>query len=210
MATQVMWTRTKLSIGTLCACVLLGAPSTACCDDAANLPAEIRQVQRSLGGPVADQFQQLRATAQADDGSRPEPSNPAGRGAMASPGSRPTPLPGAWGNWTTSADAWAVASSAPSPDRRTAGQAAALRDAAVQLDASANRLESLELYGQADAMRNLAQRLRLQARTMLGAPRGPGEDPRIQAPSLAPRVPPSSTQPAQPVPTLEPTPANAN
>jgi hypothetical protein len=43
----------------------------------------------------------------------------------------------------------------------------ALREAAAQLDMSANRLEALELYRQADALRAEAQRLRLDARGML-------------------------------------------
>ncbi len=41
----------------------------------------------------------------------------------------------------------------------------ALRDGAAKLDEIANRLEQLELYAQADAIRGQAQRLRLDART---------------------------------------------
>lgn len=41
----------------------------------------------------------------------------------------------------------------------------ALRDGAAKLDEIANRLEQLELYAQADAIREQAQRLRLDART---------------------------------------------
>lgn len=43
----------------------------------------------------------------------------------------------------------------------------ALRESASQLDAAANRLETLDLYRQADALRAQAQRLRLDARGML-------------------------------------------
>jgi len=43
----------------------------------------------------------------------------------------------------------------------------ALRDAAWQLETAANRLERLELYRQADALREQAQRLRLDARGMI-------------------------------------------
>lgn len=48
----------------------------------------------------------------------------------------------------------------------------ALREAAAQLDGSANRLESLELYAQADALRQLAQQLRIDARTSSGTLQG--------------------------------------
>jgi hypothetical protein len=44
----------------------------------------------------------------------------------------------------------------------------ALRDAAAQLDAAANRLEQLELFTQADDLRWQAQRLRVDAREMSG------------------------------------------
>jgi hypothetical protein len=45
----------------------------------------------------------------------------------------------------------------------------ALRMAATQLDDIANRLERMELYARADALREEAQRLRLDARGMVGA-----------------------------------------
>lgn len=53
----------------------------------------------------------------------------------------------------------------------------ALRDAATQLDMSANRLESLELYAQADALRELAQRMRVDARNSSGAIQGEPSSP---------------------------------
>jgi hypothetical protein len=49
----------------------------------------------------------------------------------------------------------------------------ALREAAAQLDTTANRLERLELYRQADALREQAHRLRLDARGMMGAAAAP-------------------------------------
>jgi hypothetical protein len=55
----------------------------------------------------------------------------------------------------------------------------ALRDAAAQLDSTANRLEQLELFAQADGLRQQAQHLRLDARRMSG-PVAPAE------PSLQP------------------------
>ena len=45
----------------------------------------------------------------------------------------------------------------------------ALREAAALLDTTANRLEQLELYSQADGLRQQAQQLRIDARGMTGA-----------------------------------------
>lgn len=55
----------------------------------------------------------------------------------------------------------------------------ALRDAAAQLDTTANRLEQLELFAQADGLRQQAQHLRLDARRMSGpvAPMEPSLQP---------------------------------
>jgi hypothetical protein len=55
----------------------------------------------------------------------------------------------------------------------------ALRDAAAQLDTTANRLEQLELFTQADGLRQQAQHLRLDARRMSGpvAPTEPSLQP---------------------------------
>lgn len=68
----------------------------------------------------------------------------------------------------------------------------ALRDAATQLDGSANRLESLELYAQADAMRQLAQQMRIDARGLTAGsdlsvaptPAAPQGDPVRERPQL--------------------------
>ena len=55
----------------------------------------------------------------------------------------------------------------------------ALREAAAQLDVTANRLEQLELFAQADGLRQQAQHLRLDARRMSGpvAPMEPSLQP---------------------------------
>jgi hypothetical protein len=55
----------------------------------------------------------------------------------------------------------------------------ALRDGAAKLDEIANRLEQLELYAQADAIREQAQRLRLDARgaTISATPAEPTRQP---------------------------------
>ena len=59
----------------------------------------------------------------------------------------------------------------------------ALREAAANLDQMANLLEPLELYSQADALREQAQRLRLDARELTGARSTPT---RAVAPTIAP------------------------
>ena len=53
----------------------------------------------------------------------------------------------------------------------------ALRDAAAQLDVTANRLEQLELFTQADDLRQQAQRLRVDARGMSGVQTAPAPTP---------------------------------
>jgi hypothetical protein len=85
----------------------------------------------------------------------------------------------------------------------------ALRQAAFELDGAANRLEGLELYQQADSLRDQAQQLRLDARRMSGAnqrdtasarrPSAPWASPSSAAPAVAPT----------PAPTLAPVPEPA-
>lgn len=53
----------------------------------------------------------------------------------------------------------------------------ALRDAAAQLDVTANRLEQLELFTQADDLRRQAQRLRVDARGTSGVQSVPAPQP---------------------------------
>jgi len=57
-------------------------------------------------------------------------------------------------------------------ERRTRTEA--LRESAWQLDTAANRLENLDLYRQADRLREQAQRLRLDARDMIDGSRPGG------------------------------------
>ena len=73
---------------------------------------------------------------------------------------------------------------------------AALRDAASELDESANRLERFELYRQADALRAQAQRLREDARKLLQPHHNgvessvaPAWDPQPASPQPAPQEP---------------------
>jgi hypothetical protein len=66
-------------------------------------------------------------------------------------------------------------------------QVAALRRTAAELEVTANRLEEIELYQQADTLRVLAQRLRADGRTRLARTRErepavvPGSAPYPQA-----------------------------
>lgn len=78
---------------------------------------------------------------------------------------------------------------APAPVRSRDGRSSipreairALREAAAQLDVTANRLEQLELFTQADGLRQQAQQLRVDARGMSGVHPAP-----VPAPSTGPR-----------------------
>ena len=107
--------------------VAIPRPSVAQSTSADNeLPAEVRAIQESLGGPSVNQFPALQAS---DDG----------------------PL---------------QAVTPPTPSSAADESIEALRSAATQLDATANRLERLELYAQADDLRRQAQRLRVDARRL--------------------------------------------
>lgn len=146
-----------------------------------ELPAEIQQIQRSLGGPQTNHFQTLSDRAESFS-----PPTTHRRGI----------------------------------EHQRPEAVFALREAAAQLDLTANRLEQLELYAQADALRQQAQRLRIDARLLLGAATdqlpavtptptlGPDHHSAIQQlwsdaatnPAIAP------TRPAVPRPALEPVP----
>jgi hypothetical protein len=151
-----------------------------------ELPAEIRQLQKALGGSQVDQFPSLRS-----DGFSP----------LSQPGRE---------------------SRQPRSSERDVIRA--LRDAATQLDATANRLEQLDLYRQADGLRHQAQQLRIDARGLSGDPQttptpsvplptswSEGPVPTLQPqpmhsdPSILPEVTPLPTLDATPIPT--PTPA---
>lgn len=94
----------------------------------------------------------------------------------------------------------------------------ALREAAAQIDQSANRLERYELYRQADALRQQAQQLRLDARSLGGSSdstataRGairPWEWGNAEStrPAEIPRAARPDNQQNPPVPTLQPSPS---
>jgi hypothetical protein len=108
---------------------------------------EIGDIQRALGGSIVKEFPSL-APAPADGAPMPGPWTPP---VDVAPRVDPSP---------PVRDAVR-----PSPGRRP--QASALRSAAAVLDATANRLEEAELFEQADAVRDQAQQLRLDARRLI-------------------------------------------
>jgi hypothetical protein len=176
------------------------------------------EVQRALGGPLANQFPQLQsppvpapATGEQEQAA-PETAGPwwkQFRGSL--DGAMPTTPPrgpawgtgspsSAWPAWWTPAPppgvepALAVApttGAAPPPPR----QVIALRATAAELETTANRLEEIDLYAQADALRELARRLRGDARRDLSRMRA--------SETLGMPVP---IDPATPQPAVNPTP----
>lgn len=153
-------------------------------DETPPLPAEVRQVQQALGGPAVDSFPQLRPLP-----GRPMPPDAGGSWITASD----APQPGLYnGPAPTPADPRAPHRVEPDPyrprrdvDPRSRGQATTMREAASRLDQTANQLESLDLYEEADGVRALAQRLRLRARALLGTPT-PAQAHETPRPTLAP------------------------
>jgi hypothetical protein len=114
-----------------------------------GLAPELQRIQQDLGGSAVDRFEALKETSSDAWATDAEP-RPAARAAerrpsAITPSGRATPAP-----WV----------GRPQIDT--------LRDAAGQLDALANRLEQLELYREADALRDQAQRFRVEARRMAG------------------------------------------
>lgn len=183
--------------------------------DSGSLPAHLQAVQRQLGGSAVDQFDALRAVAPEAPawwrqfrGSRDAPP---GERLGAPMGSFGTPTWGAtWSgalNSTTGSDV--VPADVQAPTGRTyalpnnsvsvqplgsapASVVAALREVAARLDAEANRLERVEIYEHADALREQARGLRMDARRRSAAvgtttPMAP-----------MPAVPPTPGSPAAP------------
>jgi hypothetical protein len=146
------------------------------------LPPHLRALRDSLGGSVVDQFPSLQGGAsQTSALHSPWWKQFAGSleaGVMAPPLSGPQPPspPGHWPNWAPQPPLATFILPASS-ELQTANPAlrpvAALRATAMELDASANRLEELDLYGQADAMRELAQQMRVDARRLAPAAETP-------------------------------------
>lgn len=169
--------------GTSGANVAEGGEATATVSDEVQQGAEA--VQRALGGSIVNQFpsfrqQSSRAATSATpwyrqftgslDASAPPPAWP-GPPTAAAP-------PGRWPNWASQPPAsWVVPATAEiQAPRAELRPVAALRSTAAQLDASANQLEELDLYRQADALRDLAQQMRVDARRLTPLSDAPAVD----------------------------------
>jgi hypothetical protein len=137
-----------------------------------DLPPQIRAIQRSMGGSLLERFDELhrpgtRAMVEAIQHAarQPEQRTPI----WPDPSAENAP-PGMWPNWSSpAAPATVVRATAEAPAVRPSAPIAALRAAAAELDNAANRLEELELYSQSDALRELAQRFRIDARRLTPA-----------------------------------------
>lgn len=146
-------------------------------DDDAAIRDGAEQVQRALGGSVVDHFPTLQRTA---DAPIVAPSASPRRMFRRRPDSTTSrtsdPLQSVASSLPQDQASW---STAPVPPLMVDAPAAfpmaaptsspvnVLRAAAAELEASANRLEQLELYRNADALRALAQELRLDARKLV-------------------------------------------
>jgi len=172
-------------------CVLL-IPAVASADPTPSNPGGAPL--ESMTGPVAEELRQIQRSL---GGSAVEqfPS-------LKDPASRPASAP-------------VATSPLAGPHRR--GVIEAIRMAATQLDDIANRLERMELYARADALREQAQRLRLDAREMAGAVSttptpgplwGEGVRPSGGDPKLAPQPQMPEPRALEPQP-LEPEPRPA-
>lgn len=135
-----------------------------------QMPAAALEVQQALGGPIANQFPQLQAP--------PDPS-PWWRQFSGSPEvgapSVATTTENPWPTWWTPARPRTVVKAlaeAPTTVASHSPQVAALRRTAAELELTANRLEEIELYRQADALREFAQRFRVDARAAVARLRG--------------------------------------
>jgi hypothetical protein len=181
-----------------------------------EFPYHLRALQQRLGGSVVDQFDSLRPESVAPAWWKQFRGSLDAQGGIARPapaGSFGTPTWGAtWSGTTESLDGnkiFPAAANAPvSPVDAPAPQApfapasarviTALREVAARLDGAANRLEGLELYGQADSLREEARELRVDARrrsasggAVIPTPAYPSITPVPTLPSAPRYVPPT-------------------
>jgi len=112
---------------------------------------ELLEIQRHLGGSIVSDRRALRGI----------PSSLSVEQAEA------TDFPDAVGQFRSDFSGSQATLKSANPSARTVKS---LRDAAWQLDLSAEKLERSELYKQADALRNLAQQFRLDARAIFAQP----------------------------------------
>jgi hypothetical protein len=152
-----------------------------------ELPEHLKALRERLGGSVVDQFDSLRPDSVAAPAWWRQ-----FRGSLDANGGRPAPMGSfgtpTWGatwsgstNATIGSEVVPAAAQAPVAAQPYAPQAyappaqapggpdpahviTALREIAVRLDTAASRLERLELYSQADSLREQARELRVDAR----------------------------------------------
>lgn len=178
--------------------------------DSRDLPLQIRAIQRSMGGSLVEQFNELHPAPDGAPWWKPfrSPQAQPERNAPNWPDSRAESAPpGMWPNWSSSTAGPIVRpASAETSAKHPPAPVAALRITAAELDEAANRLEELELYPHADALRNLAQRFRIDARRAAAAGRH-AASPWISP--IEPGPPDDQRSPAGPTPDVAPTPTEA-
>jgi hypothetical protein len=185
-------------------------------DAPSELPEHLKALQQHLGGSVVEQFDSLRPDPVAAPAwwrqFRGSLDAHGVTGRPAHSGSLGTPTWGATWSGTMNAtispevvpaaaqapvavQAYAPSTSGVAPQAPTAVDPShavtALREVAARLDLAANRLERLELYSQADTLREHARELRQDARRRSATAAGivPAPSPYPSAPPSAPIVP---------------------
>ncbi len=164
-----------------------------------ELPPQIRAIQESLGGSMLEQFDSLQGEGRV--------ATPWWKrfDAPPAPAADPSPIwpdpaaenerAGAWPRGASSgAPRIVVPTTAEMPLSDPTAPVVALRHTAAELDDAANRLEELELYRQSDALRELAQGLRIDARRMTAGHAEAGPQRRSSVgpiPDLAPPADPA-------------------
>jgi hypothetical protein len=177
-----------------------------------ELPPQIRAIQRSMGGSLLEQFNELQPALGGAPWWKPfrSPQAQPERHAPIWPDpSAANARPGMWPNWSSpAAEPNVRPASAEAPAKHPPAPVVALRTTAAELDEAANRLEELELYPHSDALRELAQRFRIDARRAAAAGRhaaSPWISP-VEPGPPAGQLPPPGPGPA---PELAPTPTEA-
>ena len=167
------WAAKSATAFRMCAAAWLSLSAMAQADEPSPLPPEVRKIQQQLGGPMVDKFPELRPTQGVAPWWQNFNSQP-GVNAAPTPVAPPAELvekfatPAVWPTWSAQRPARVQPATAVASDQEDRKRVHALRESAAQLEVAANRLEDLEMYRQADALRTMAQRLRVDARSLLG------------------------------------------
>jgi hypothetical protein len=153
---------------------------------------DVERIQRALGGSVVEQFPTLRKRPRTGEIPESWQDDPSGPGSPQQPwsGFRPRVEP-TEASLEADPERRRVEERRRAEERRTqARRVAELRRIAGDADDAANRMESLELYEEADGLRQVAQRLRLRARS-LAALALPADGPGLGDASLSGFGPPA-------------------